>query len=91
MRGKSVVGRQGGGGGGGGRGDVGEQALTDQLQVAERFSNITRYEGAQYQEEKSRSAVSKRKSFREKFSGPARRLVEGPEVIVICWHGRDSW
>ena len=68
MRGKSVVGRQRGGGGGGGGGDVGDQALTDQLQVTERFSNITRYEGAQYQEEKSGSAVSKRKSFREKFS-----------------------
>ena len=85
---KSVVGRSGGGGGGG---DVGEQVITDHLQVSERFSNITSYQGAQYQEEKSRSAVSKRKSFREKFSGPARRLVEEPEVIVICWHGRDSW
>jgi len=74
MSGKSVVGRrggEGGGGGGGGGGDVGEQVITDQLQVSERFPTITRDQGAQYQEEKSRSAVS--------------------EVIVLCWHGRDSW
>ena len=50
ISGKSVVSRRGGGGGGGG-GDVGEQVITDQLQVSERFANITRYQGAQYQEE----------------------------------------
>ena len=68
MSGKSVVGRRGGGGGGGGGGgDVGEQVITDHLQVSERFSNITSYQGAQYQEEKSRSAVSENKVFCEKF------------------------
>lgn len=56
MRGKSVVDWREGGGGGGG--DVGDQVITDHLQVCERFCNITRNEGAQYQEEKSRSAVS---------------------------------
>ena len=44
---------------------AGDQGVTED--VPQRFSNITSYQGAQYQEEKSRSAVSENKVLCEKF------------------------